>query len=924
MAATSDASRSAADPADGPMPIELRPYQLQALAAIEAVWATGARRALVVLPPGAGKTLVGLHAAAALARPTIILSPNTAIAGQWLAASDGLDPGTWAGRSPTTGTDRNLSAEVTSLTYQAVANFDSDDEVDESGDAAEGHEARLSDGARAFFARLAEVGEAVLILDECHHLLQVWGELLDEMLANLPQVTVLGLTATPASALSTSQAALTQRLLGGEIFSATTPALVRQAYLAPYAEFGWFCEPTEPEREWLLADAERFAELQVDLMAEDFASTGFLPWLDVCTARLSRAEWRALEVEQTELATAIMRFCHDELATAPEGARSREQYRQRARPQDWAVVIGLYVREVLLDSSDPRDQAALGRLRAALPSVGFRLTKRGVQRGRSPVDRVVARSEAKTRAAVEIVAAEALDLSDRLRALVVTDHERATATLPARLVGVIPEDAGSATLVATKLAADPRLAGRGIALVTGSSVAANAVAARAIGAARPDLVTRQESELTYFTGAWTTRQWVPLLTGLFERGDISVLVGTRGLLGEGWDARSVTTVVDLTTATTPTAVVQTRGRALRVDPGWSGKVAHTWSVTCVAEQHGRGWADFERLVRKHSGYLALNQEGQVVTGVSHIDAELSPFRPPPTAKFDAFNARMLARSENRDRTRELWRVGTEFRDEIVPAVQILGSSGSAAAAAGPSAAVGPPRAAGPSKVLPTLGGVSRNEARVSWFVKVAALILTAVALATLTVSQPAAGALVVLAAVLFGVARIRASSAAIDCYQAAVGDPGIATYAAVVASAIGRPGESRIRVADGVTTVDLPGAGAAQFAEALDELLSSPATPRYVIARPVLPPLPPGRRARVRMARAAARGRLEVPVVCHAVPSIFGVRAEALPPFTDAWQSAIAITEPRFVRSDEGARLLATADSTSPAQLDTGIRTVWE
>ena len=40
----------------------------------------------LVIPPGGGKTLVGLEAARQLARPTLVLCPNTAIQAQWDAA----------------------------------------------------------------------------------------------------------------------------------------------------------------------------------------------------------------------------------------------------------------------------------------------------------------------------------------------------------------------------------------------------------------------------------------------------------------------------------------------------------------------------------------------------------------------------------------------------------------------------------------------------------------------------------------------------------------------------------------------------------------------------------------------------------------------------------------------------------------------
>ncbi|MET9340428.1 DEAD/DEAH box helicase family protein [Nonomuraea sp. NPDC003804] len=50
-------------------PWELRRHQRDALDELERLLAAGRRRAWLVLPPGAGKTLVGLEAARRLGRP---------------------------------------------------------------------------------------------------------------------------------------------------------------------------------------------------------------------------------------------------------------------------------------------------------------------------------------------------------------------------------------------------------------------------------------------------------------------------------------------------------------------------------------------------------------------------------------------------------------------------------------------------------------------------------------------------------------------------------------------------------------------------------------------------------------------------------------------------------------------------------------
>ena len=129
-------------------------------------------------------------------------------------------------------------------------------------------------------------------------------------------------------------------------------------------------------------------------------------------------------------------------------------------------------------------------------------------------------------------------------------------------------------------------------------------------------------------------------------------------------------MIDLTAATTPTSVVQARGRALRLDAAWPGKVADNWGVVCVTGDHPKGAADFDRFARKHDRYFALAQTGDIVSGVAHVDPRLSPYAPPPDEQFDALNATMLRRAGERGGARERWAIGTPFADEPVATVTV--------------------------------------------------------------------------------------------------------------------------------------------------------------------------------------------------------------------------------------------------------------
>ena len=129
-------------------------------------------------------------------------------------------------------------------------------------------------------------------------------------------------------------------------------------------------------------------------------------------------------------------------------------------------------------------------------------------------------------------------------------------------------------------------------------------------------------------------------------------------------------LVDLTVAEAGASVQAVRGRALRLDRGDPEKVASNWEVVCAAPERVRGSVDYERFARKQAQLFALADDGTVVAGTAHVHRELSPFAPPPAARFAAINADQLARAADRATARERWQVGTPYRGVELPTLLV--------------------------------------------------------------------------------------------------------------------------------------------------------------------------------------------------------------------------------------------------------------
>jgi superfamily II DNA or RNA helicase len=901
----------------------LWPHQVRALDALERDRARGDTATYLVVPPGGGKTLIGLEAARRLGQPTVVLCPNTAIQAQWIAQwqaafSPIMVPAT---------ASRELPTALTVLTYQAVCTLgpagNGDGWAKATPAGGEGVLSLLHPNGRALIERLRTGGPWTLVLDECHHLLELWGRLLQAVIAQLDAPRIIGLTATPPRMMTAEQADLHRRLFGGVDLEVSAPALVREGRLAPYQELAYFTRPTPGEADYIHGEAIRFAELRTGLLDPGFGSTPFLAWLQArvverCGPAGARVSWRRFERDEPALADAAIRLHTAGLLELPEGARIREQHRHPPTAADWVALIGDYSQRCLQASDDPRDKLARDAIRRALPSVGYRLTRAGVRAGESPVDRVIARSESKARAVIEILGAESGELGSRLRALVLCDYEEASGTLPADLTGVLQAEAGGARLVLDTLLTDPQAAGLDPVLMTGRHVECGPDTAQRLitwlRAAEPglDLAATTWDGRKHMVGitgpaSWDARRYVPLVTRFYTEGGSQCLIGTRALLGEGWDAPAVNVVIDLTAATTPTSVVQARGRALRLDNSWPDKVADNWGVICVTGDHPKGSADFGRFARKHDSYFALARTGDIVSGVAHVDPRLSPYAPPSEELFDALNTEMLTRVAERGIAHERWAIGTAYQDEPVATVTVSTRRSLGL----------PSQTALPLTHRPRWAG---------W--AAVALAATVVAGVTLAFAPAAAAAALILLASLAAVYRTAARIAAPPGHGS-LDELAAATADALQAARLTSRGSDAIQVeaqADGsyrARLQEVPASESALFADALDETLSPLSQPRYVIPRLIVTP-PQGAVAATRLAvRRLATGHAPATIVYHAVPAALSVNKKLATAFERAWNTHVSPGKALYTGSPEGAGALAAQRGDDPFALTTQIRTLW-
>src|SRR6266545_1327678 len=955
-----------------------RRYQELALEAFERDRQAGRRSTHVLAPPGAGKTVLGMVIVRRLGKRALVLCPNSAVQAQWLrtaelfGAPDGIaapdpdapiacltyqalcqiqDPdvalGDAAERRWTADRARTLGVPPVEVEREAgnwhgAAAKRRSREIARIKAAIKREIARgahedvdladlLEPTARRRVETLRQLGVGTLVLDECHHLASLWGYVVRTVAVLLGDVHLVGLTATPPDELTQEEAELYQGLLGPVDFTIPTPAVVREGFLAPYQELAWLTEPLASEAEWLAEHDLRFRQLVTDLHQQDIGgSLSFAEWV-VTRLRARRTgegepelSWASFQRRHPALARAGLRFLGSAGLLLPEGAPRGEGYREPPTLDDWLVLLEDYALRCLAPDPSPAAAERHQAIAVALRDLGYRLTRQGIRRAASDVDQLLANSAAKTIALTEVLSCEVSARRDRLRALVLCDAELVRKPSTA-LVGVLRPQAGTAPEVVRALAADDRTAivrpvlvsGRGLRCaphdadhLLAALAEAAAEAGQPLGGWRAEADSEGLVRLVAASPKWQPRRWVPLATSILANGRTWALVGTRALLGEGWDAPCVNCLVDLTMATTGVSVRQMRGRSLRLDPGDPEKISSNWDVVCVAPDLPEGTADYDRFVRKHLKLYAPSEDGLIEAGPTHAHPALGPFVPPPAAQFATLNRAAAARASDYELARSRWQIGTPYQSEDRETLVVRHRR------LDPTVTPASPSERPPGYPYEQMGPLALGVSGAAVGGMVAAFSGEPTAAAALAALLPAGLAW---AAARLGRVRAeladtlpldRAARAVLDAYH----ELGEMSAEAAASLAIEPRASGYLRCLLREATEQ----ESARFTRALDDLLSRPDAPRYLVSR-----LLPGRAGRGRLLLRLLSGRAVFPVQWEAVPSDLGRRKDRAEAFARAWRRWLGPGELLFThRTEAGHAALARAHAQS-IDYETSKRQVW-
>lgn len=652
-----------------------RNYQKQVLDNFQQYQADG--HVHLVAAPGSGKTTIGIELIARFDKPALVLVPTVTIREQWV---DRIRQAFLEDEDQVTSlVSQNLKdmKQITIATYQAF--HSAMQQVQSQEDNGEVEDFVGFD----LIARLKEKGVETLCLDECHHLRNEWWKSLEDFRKNYQQLQVISLTATPPY---DSEPELWDRYLQmcGEIDQEiTVPELVKEDTLCPHQDFVYICFPTKEEDKRL----EEFEDTKWQYVSQLVVDPDFQELIR--TSKVLKGEIAAdMLLEDPKYLSALLIYLQSQKLEIPKHLRD-------LLGAEGLPALNYYWLEVLLQGllyqtpdwyEDPQETKK--KIEAELKSRGL-IEKRQVYLVKSKAnDQILNQSLGKLAGIASIFETEYASLGQDLRQLVLADYIRKDFVsylgddqAPITQLGVLPY------FETIRRSAQKQGLSVPIAVLSGSVVIIPSSVKAELEALIPNTnltfsAIGQLDPAAYLQVGFpsTCKGMVGAVTELFQRGSIQVLVGTKSLLGEGWDAPCVNSLILGSFVGSFMLSNQMRGRAIRIWPGHPEKTSNIWHLVAIKPytknlflrekeneeeeevDKDNSYQDLLNLTRRMEHFLGLSyKEDTIETGLDRLDFPKPPFK---KSKIKAYNQKIKELSKDRASLRKKWQESLIVVDKI--------------------------------------------------------------------------------------------------------------------------------------------------------------------------------------------------------------------------------------------------------------------
>lgn len=639
-----------------------RSYQARVLENVGRYLADG--KIHIVAAPGSGKTTLGIELIRRMNGNVLILAPSITIREQWVARikeaflCDGCKGEDYLSQ------DLKNPKAITVATYQALhsamTRFQGT-EKDGEEDAATTVEVDYAGFDLVGTMQKADI--KILCLDECHHLRSEWWKALEEFKSKFNNIKTISLTATPPYDSTPAMWTRYMNMCGEIDEEITIPELVKEGSLCPHQDYVYFNYPTKAEEQEVHKFTERSQAMMQTLMRDD----QLLSYIRMHRG-LSGQSSDDLLLDDPAYLSSILIYLQSR--NVPFPSRLQRLLGAKHLPNMSTEWMECLLQGFLYDDADSYmcDKTYREMLIDQLKAQGLIEKRKVVMTKSAAIEKLLTNSLGKCNSIRDIVFHEYQTTGDALRLLVLTDYIRkeyekslGNEESDVNALGVLPffemlrrENAKKGGHVR-------------FGVLCGTIVIIPAEAREALEREVADcgkvtfskVGNLEESDYLKVTAVGDAHFLTGAVTNIFAQGAMQVLIGTKSLLGEGWDSPCINSLVLASFVGSFMLSNQMRGRAIRVWREEPDKTSNIWHLVClkpwneVQKNPEDGISeDYTLLERRMEHFLGLHYtEDTIENGMDRLQIVKPPFN---KMNVDSINKKMLAMSGQRASLKERW------------------------------------------------------------------------------------------------------------------------------------------------------------------------------------------------------------------------------------------------------------------------------
>lgn len=563
----------------------------------------------LVAAPGSGKTTLGIEFIRRFGNPTLILVPTVTIRQQWVDRIKQAFLSNANQAEQLISQDLKRPKMITVATYQALHSAMNqvvgDGLIEDTDDTAQQEHFNFQDFDIRKTFEDKDLG--TLCLDECHHLRNEWWKSLESFRKAFPKIKMISLTATPPYE---GEPALWERYISmcGEIDEEiTVPELVKEGTLCPHQDYVYFAFPTKEERTQL----DQFEKQKLNFLTKLSTDINFSNTIQSSPALSNQISDDDLLANPKYLSAILIFLWSKEL---PFPQRFQELLAAKALPTFTLEWFETLLNGIIFQVPNwfGFTEEAFNQLKSDLKANGL-IERNQVKLIRNKKqDVLLNQSLGKLNAVRDIFKAEYQALGSNLRQLVLTDFIRkdfqvhlGDKNAQFTQLGVLSYFESIHREMIEQSWTVP------VAVLTGSLVIIPTSTKEHLERLIPNSrlsydVIGQLSQEDYLkvsiSGSY--HDLVTALTQLFQDGYIQVIIGTKSLLGEGWDAPCVNSLILASFVGSFMLSNQMRGRAIRVWPDNPNKTSNIWHLVSI-NLSPKKWFEFQDDEEKYDETLEL-------------------------------------------------------------------------------------------------------------------------------------------------------------------------------------------------------------------------------------------------------------------------------------------------------------------------------